>query len=108
MITKQLDTQEAPFKWAAAQDRHMRNSVNKTLYTQQQCARALRMMYALETVYTGRFFDEPSYGKTGISVKIENAYARDRKMLAILEDGFAKEGIIKKVTPQGITYRIPK
>lgn len=108
MIARQLDTQEASCKWFAAKDRQMRNSVNKTLYTLQQRIRAERMRYALELVYKGRFFDEPSYGTTGISVKIEGPQVRDRKMLSVLEDDYSKEGIIKKVTKQGIVYRIPK
>ena len=107
MKTLELDTPAASNKWWAAQDRRMRNVANASLYTLKQRTRAIRMQDALAEVYNGRFFDEPNYGKRGISVKIENPQIRDRKTLRSLEASYAAEGIIKKRTAQGICYYIP-
>ena len=108
MKTIELDTPAATNKWAAAMDRQRRNTNNASLYTLQQRTRAIRMRDAMECVYGGRHFDSPSYGKRGISVKIEDPVVRNRRDLKLLENAYEKEGIIKKKTPQGICYYIPK
>ena len=108
MQERVLDTQEAPNKWWAMQDRRMRNIANKSLYTQAEQVIAIRMLMVLQLVYAGRFFDEPNYGKRGISVKVEKPTVIDRKNLRLLEADWEKQGVVKKVTPQGLNYFIPK
>ena len=107
MKTVNLNTQEAPVKWWAAYDANLRNIANASLYTDTQKARAERMKVGLEMVYSGKKF-YISYGKRGISVKIDGATVKDKASLKLLENDYATEGIIKKVTPQGVVYHIPK
>jgi hypothetical protein len=101
-----LDTQAAPNKWWALRDRQQRNHANSTHYTLEQRTRAGRMQLALELCYTGRVY-EPSYGTTGVSVKTVG-HVRDRKALASLEAVWEAQGIIKRVTAQGTSYRFKK
>lgn len=103
-----MDTQEAPNKWWALQDRRMRNVANQSLYTQQQQIRMDRIKLALELVVKGQIY-EVNYGKRGASVKIKSGYqVRDRKNLALLETDWASEGIIRKETAQGTLYFMPR
>ena len=108
MKTVILNTPDAPCKWWAIQDRRMQNIANATLYTRHQRDRAMRLLDILPSVYHGRFFDSPNYGKRGISVKIEGPMISDRKALRVLEAAWTLEGIYKKKTPQGICYYITK
>lgn len=107
MQERYINTEEAPNKWWAARDARMRSSANKTHFSQSQQVQAERMRQALELVYAGRFF-EPKYNKTCITIKIEGATVRDKKSLALLEQDWAKLGIKKRPSPQGVNYNIPK
>jgi len=107
MQTKILDTQEAGNKFWAFQDARMRSIVNASLYTDNQKTRAERMKLGLELVYYGKSF-YIAYGKRGISIKIDRAQVRDNKNLALLDADYSAEGIVKKVSSQGIIYNIPK
>ncbi len=102
-----INTEEAPNKWWAWQDAKMRSIANASHFTETQKIRAQRMRYALELAYNGRFFD-PKLGKRGITIKIESARIRDKKVLKELEAGYELEGIQKKVSLQGVNYYIPK
>lgn len=108
MKSTTLDTQEANSKWWAARDRAMKNAVNKSNFTEMEQLRAVRMQTFLQEVYRGTVYP-PSYGIKGISVKVQRgAVLGDRKALRAVEDNWAQLGVVKKVTPQGTTYRIPK
>ena len=108
MLTRILDTKEAPNKFWALQDRRMRNHVNKTLYTQAQQIRLDRIKLALEMVVRGTVY-EPSFGKRSASVKVQDgAWIADNKQLALLEQDWAKEGIYKKVSAQGFQYHLTR
>ncbi len=107
MKTNFINTEEAPNKWWAAQDARMRSIACASHYPEKQKIRAERMRYALELAYAGRFFD-PKFGKRGITIKIEGARVRDRQILKALETDYEKEGVIKRVSLQGINYYIPK
>ena len=86
MRTQELATQEAPNKWWAARDARMRNYANSTRYTEQQKIAAERMKLALELVYSAKAV-YIAYGKTGISLKVDGARVRDRRELALMEEG---------------------
>ena len=107
MQTTYIDTKEAPNKWWALQDRRMRNHVNRSLYSNVQQVRLERIRLALEMVVRGTVY-EIAYGRRSASVKVQNgAIVADRKMLALLESDWSKEGITKKETPQGFQYHMP-
>lgn len=108
MKTATLDTPASSTPFWAILDRRARNSANKTLYTAKQITRAIRLMDALPNFYNGTFYDDPSYGTTGISIKVGEPRVRDAKGLRAYEALLEQEGITKKVTKQGILYRIKK
>lgn len=108
MKTATLDTPASTCPFWAILDRRANNSANKTLYTTKQVTRAIRLLDALPNFYRGTFYDEPSYGTTGISVKVGNPQVADRKGLRAYEALLEAEGITKKITKQGILYRIKK
>lgn len=105
MKTVTLNTQEAPIKWWAARDANMRNIANASLYSDSQKTRAERMKIGLGMVYSAKNI-YIAYGKRGISIKIDSALVTDRKNLKLFEQDYESAGIIKKVTPQGVVYRI--
>jgi hypothetical protein len=105
MKTVKLDTQEAPNKWWAARDARMRNYANSTRYTEFQRIAAERMKLALELVYRAKGI-YIAYGKKGISLKVDQPRVIDRHELALLEAGWDQAGFVKKVTAQGVTYRL--
>jgi hypothetical protein len=104
MHTEFWQTEEAPNKWWAWQDAHMRNAVNSTLYDQKQKIAAERRKLALELVYAAKNV-YIAYGKKGISIKVDRPLVRDKKELRLLENLWTTQGVIKRTTPQGITYR---
>jgi len=106
--TAVIDTKESPVPYWAILDRRVRNSANKSLYTTKQITRAIRLQDALRGFYNGTFYDEPSYGTTGISVKVGNPHVTDKRGLKAYEDLLTQEGITKKVSGQGVLYRIKK
>jgi len=107
MQTLALDTQEAVNKAWAYKDARMRDIANASTYTLAQRTRAERMKYALELVYNARN-SYIAHGKRGISIKLDQAQVRDRRTLKLLEADYALEGIVKKVSAQGVIYNIPR
>lgn len=105
MRTVSLNTEEASNKWWAARDARMRNYANSTHYTESQKIVAERMKLALEIVYAAKSI-YIAYGKTGISLKVDGARVRDRRELAFLEEDWETAGFVKRVTPQGVIYRL--
>jgi len=104
MKTSIIDTDEAPNKWWAFKDASMRNAVNATRYSQKERTRAERMKLALELVYFAKSI-YIAFGITGVSIKVDKARIKNNKDLALLEQDWGKQGVYKKVSPQGITYR---
>lgn len=107
MKTAVLNTPEAPNKWWAARDARIRNYVNSTHYTEHQRIAAERMKMVLELVYAAKAV-YIAYGKTGISLKVDGAQVLDRKELSLMEEGWSIAGFVKKVSPQGVIYRLAK
>ena len=104
MKANQIDNVEAPNKWWAAHDARMKNIVNASKYSEKDKIRAERMKLALEMVYhaDGVFI---SYGKTGISIKVNHAVILDRKNLRLLEKDWTAQGVVKRQSDQGVIYR---
>ena len=105
MLQRTLDTKEAPTKWWAAQDARMRNIANKSHYADSVHIRVERMILALGLCYRAEGIHE-AFGKRGVSVKVDRPrFVRDRKNLALLEQDWAEQGVVKKVSAQGVIYR---
>ena len=104
MKVQVIDTKEAPVKWWAAQDARQRNLNNKSQYSSKVQARVERMKIALEMVYQARGVYD-SYGKKGISIKVEAPCVVDPKNLTLLEAEWAAAGVTKKASSQGFIYR---
>jgi hypothetical protein len=105
MQVNEIDTKSAPNKWWAARDARMRNYANSTLYSEHQRIAAERMKLALELVYSAKAI-YIAYGKTGISLKVDKPLVRNRRELSLLEQGWALVGICKRVSAQGVIYRL--
>lgn len=105
MLERQIDTQEAPTKWWAAQDARMRNIANKSHYPESTHIRVERMVLALGLCYVARGIHE-AFGRKGVSVKVDHpTFIRDRRNLELLEAEWAEQGVVKKTSPQGVIYR---
>ena len=105
MLERTLDTKQAPTAWWAAQDARMRNIANKSHYPESTHIRVERMVLALGLCYAARGIHE-AFGKRGVSVKVDRpTFVRDRGNLQLLEQDWAEQGVVKKVSPQGIIYR---
>jgi hypothetical protein len=105
MQTLELNTQEAPTKWYAAQDARMRNAANKSHYTESVQIQVERMKMVLGMVYAAKGIYE-AFGKKGVSVKVDGARVKDQKNLTALEGDWTALGFTKKITPQGVIYRL--
>ena len=100
-----INTEEAPNKWWAAQDARMRNETNKTHYPLETQLQVSRMLSVMDMLYSAQGIYD-AYGKKGVSIKINKAVIRDRKNLRALEADWAKAGVTKKMSAQGVIYRI--
>lgn len=108
MKTKLLDTKEAATtKHYAAMDASMRNIANKSSYTEAVRHRIESMKMVLDTVYKAKKVYE-AYGVRGVSIKVDGAIVRDKRNLALLEQDWALLGFVKRVTEQGVIYRLDR
>ena len=105
MQARELNTQEAPTKWFAAMDAQRRNTNNKSHFPQTVQNQITRMLTVMDMVYSAKGVYE-AYGKKGVSIKIDGAVVKDRKNLLALEQEWTAKGFVKKVSPQGIIYRL--
>jgi hypothetical protein len=105
MKTYNLKTEEAPNKWWAAQDARMRNIVNKSHYPEAIKIQVEKMMAVMDLVYSAKGIYD-AYGKKGVSIKLDNAIVKDRKNLRELEADWEAKGFVKKVSGQGVIYRL--
>jgi hypothetical protein len=105
MQARELNTQEAPTKWFAAMDARMRNLANKSRYPQTTQIQIDRMKMVMNMVYAAKGVYE-AYGKKGVSIKVDGAVVKDRNNLQALEQEWSLKGFTKKITPQGVIYRL--
>ena len=104
MNTSTIDTKEAPKKWWASQDAHFRNLGNKSRWSSATQLRVTRMVMALTVLYSGKVHE--AYGKKAPSIKVEGCNIRNRKELRSMEAEWALLGVTKKVSAQGVIYRL--
>ena len=107
MKTVALNTDEASNKRFAAMDARMRSLTNESLYTNKEKIVAERVKLGAEMVYNAKEI-YISYGKTGISIKLDHPAVRLKKELKLLEGDWEKLGCIKRKSTQGLIYRLPK
>ena len=107
MQTRELETQSAPVKWWAARDARIRSYANSTLFTEAEKLRAERMRGALELCYINSGV-HINYRQRFVAVKVDGAEVKRRGDLRLLEQDWANEGITKRVSAQGVIYRIPR
>jgi hypothetical protein len=100
-----INTQEAPTKWFAAQDAQRRNTNNKSHYSLDVQVQITRMTMVMDMVYAAKGIYE-AYGKKGVSIKVDGAIVKDQRNLQALEADWTAKGFVKKVSPQGVIYRL--
>ena len=104
MQTQFRNTEEAPVKWWAANDARMRNIKNKSYWSDSVKLKVEAMKAVLDCLYRGQIYE--AYGKKSVSIKIDRASVKARSDLALMEAEWAREGITKTETPQGVLYRV--
>ena len=113
MQERDLESKPAGYyAYAAARDAAQRSYIASTHYSDKQKVAAERMKLALELVYFARAF-HLNYRDRFIAIKLDRPTVRDRRNLAVketavMEADWAAAGIVKRVSAQGIIYRIPK
>lgn len=105
MQTVYLNTEEAPNKRWASQDARQRNLSNKSHYSYRIQTQVERMKMVLTVLYTARNIYE-AYGKRGISIKLDHASVKDRQNLELIEAEWAEQGVTKRISDQGVIYRL--
>ena len=99
-----LANSEAPVKWWAASDARMRSIVNSTHYSDEDKLRAERMKASLGFMFQAKAI-YIAYGKKGVSIKVDKPIVKNLEGLASLEAIWDEQGVSKRVSAQGITYR---
>jgi hypothetical protein len=105
MQTAFIRTEEAPAKWFAAQDAQRRNTNNKSHYPQAIQNQITRMLTVMNMVYAAKGIYE-AYGKKGVSIKVDGAVVKDKTNLRELEAEWMALGFTKKISSQGVIYRL--
>jgi allophanate hydrolase subunit 1 len=107
MYSRDLDTQPATNRWWANRDANRVNLRWEPTYSEAQRVKASQMRGCLDLVYGNRAI-HVNYRERFISIKVDRAVVRDRTNLRLLEADWAREGIERRQTAQGIIYRIPR
>lgn len=106
MFEKETEYKAAgKFAWFAGKDARQKHLANASRFTDAQKAKAERIKYALELVYSADTITITNCVKW-IRVKVHNGYVKDEKNLAILETEWAAQGISKIASSQGCIYRV--
>lgn len=113
-----IDRDQSPVPWAAVQDAKMRNAIGITHFSAAEQRKAMSMMYALEMCYffNNSYINWRDGGKSArpkfAVIKLEGpCHVRDSKTLDMLENDWQQPNsgikrIEKRITPQGILYRV--
>ena len=108
MQTVDIDSKSAgSYAYAAALNARMTSLVNSSHFSDAQKLQAERMQLAIDLVYSSRGV-HVNYRKTQITIKVDQPRVRDRRMLALLEQDWTGAGVVKRVSDQGINYRIAR
>lgn len=104
MKTTIINTPEAKNKAWAVMDARQRNLNNKSSWSAKDQLRAERMSMALSVLYYS-LGNHISYGKKGISVKLDHPQVLRADDLVQLEAEWSREGVTKTITPQAVIYK---
>jgi predicted chitinase len=107
MQEKDIDNQPAQWAWAAARDARMRSYSASTGYTDSQKLQGERMKLALEMLYSAKGI-HLNFRERFIALKVDQPTVKNRRALAQFEKDWTDAGVSKRVSAQGIIYRIPK
>jgi hypothetical protein len=94
-------------KWWSSRDASMSSYRASTFYSDAQKLAAERLRLGLNLVYASRAI-HVNYRQKFITIKVEHPVVRDRRALALLEQDYERLGYKKRVSAQGVIYRIPK
>lgn len=92
-------------KWWAVMDAERRNLRNQTRWTEGQQSAAQRIRVYCQLYYHARGF-YISWGRLGISIKVDQARVRDPAGLLEFERELEAQGVRKRVSDQGVIYRL--
>jgi len=113
-----IDREQSAAPWFAIQDAKMRNAVGITHFGPMEQRKANAMMYALELCYfyNNAYINWRDGGKAArpkfACIKLEGpCHVKDSKALDSLESSWTAAGnifkkVTKRITPQGILYRV--
>ena len=109
MYSKDIDTTRSSRPWYSIQDARMKNIANASRYSDRQKLEAERVKLALDTVYHNSNI-YINYRERFIAVKVDRAQPRTGFKLerATLEKEYEQRGYQRRVSAQGIIYRIPR
>ena len=109
MYSKELDSKPSYRPWFSKADAEARNTANKSLYGPKQLLEAERVRLALGLVYHNRGI-YINYRDRFIAVKVDRAQTIRGQRLEreVLEKEYETRGYSKRVTAQGVIYRIPR
>jgi hypothetical protein len=107
MQSRELENQAASNRWWAARDARMRSIAMASTWSQSKLVQAESMKQVLPLVYACReVYVNPR--QKFITIKVEQARVLDKKNLALLEQEWEEKGVLKRVSDQGVIYRIPR
>lgn len=113
-----IDTDQSPVPWFAIKDAQMRNAIGITHFSPMERRKANAMMYALELCYfyNNAYINWRDGGKAKrpkfAVIKLEGpCIVKDSEALEVLENYWERPGngfkkVTKRLTPQGILYRV--
>ncbi len=79
---------------------------NASRFTSMERSELQRIYDLLDLAYSGKFYK--NFSKKFATVKIENPRVRNGETRKEVEKILEEKGVIKVITPQGITYRMMK
>jgi hypothetical protein len=96
------------YAWFAAKDAAFKSAVNSSRFANTVKLKAERVKLVLEMLYYSKEISI-TYNKNSVRVKVHFGRPRDKKLIAEWEEIWSQEGIkVKKDTPQGIIYLVPR
>lgn len=100
-----LDTKATNRPWFAIADAQRRNSNNASFYTPEQRASAQRALDIIDLAYAYKA-SFINFRQRFIAIKLDQAIAKDKKMVKEVDAILSEKGFTKAISAQGCVYRI--